>query len=227
MKKTKQKFYQSLVLIILLISACAPSYVPNVVNTPLLSNKGEFQVTANAALSGFDPQLSYAVTDNIGLMVNGSFANQTSDSTDDYHKHQFVELGAGYYKKIGQRVRFEGYGGLGFGNLESNDDDALFIPFSSVKTTRVFLQPTIGATTEIFDGSFSSRFVVVNMKQDLHSDIGYFIEPVLTSRLGYKYVKVVTQFGVSIPLNSEIDFGYEPFIFSIGLQLNLGKLYDE
>ncbi len=224
MKTTKQKLFHFLIILSLIISSCAPSYVPNVVNTPLLSNKGEFQASANVALSGFDPQIAYAITDNIGLMVNGSFANQTSDTTDDYHKHQFVEFGAGYYKRIGPFFRFESYGGVGFGNLESNDNDAVFIPYSSVKTTRFFVQPTIGATSHIMDSSFSSRFVIVNMNQGSHSDIGYFLEPVMTAKLGYKYVKVVTQFGISIPLNSEIDFGYEPFIFSLGLQLNLGKL---
>jgi hypothetical protein len=55
------------------LTSCAPAYVPNALNTPLFNNKGEIHIAANTGISGFDPQLAYAVTDNIGVMVNGSF----------------------------------------------------------------------------------------------------------------------------------------------------------
>ncbi len=88
-------YFTLLACIIILFHACAPAYVPDVINTPLLSNKDELQVSLNTGISGFDPQIAYAVTDHIGVMLNGSFTNRISDSTDNYHKHTFVEVGSG------------------------------------------------------------------------------------------------------------------------------------
>jgi len=207
------------IAIIIAINSCAPAYVPNVINTPLLSNKGEIQAAIHTGVSGTDPQLAYALTDNIGVMLNGSFANRTSDSTDDFHKHQFAELGLGYYTKIGESGRFETFGGGGLGNLQAKFDNTVWNTYADVNSYRFFIQPTIGASTNIFDGSFSSRFVMVNLKQNSISSTGFFVEPVLTGKIGYKYVKAVIQLGFSLPLNSKnIDFYYQPFLFSIGLQ---------
>jgi hypothetical protein len=217
-----------LVFITIIVSSCAPAYVPNVVNTPLLSNKGEVQAAVYKGLSGFDPQLSYAITDHVGLMLNGSFADRTSDSTDDYHKHQFVEIGSGYYTKIGTKGRFETFGGFGYGKLQAYWESGILEPYADVKSIRFFVQPTIGVTTKIFDGGLSWRFVLIDMYQGSANSTGIFAEPVLTGKLGFKYVKFITQFGFTIPLNFEyIDFSYEPFIFSVGLQATIGKKYEK
>jgi hypothetical protein len=215
------------ILITLIVCSCAPAYVPNVINTPLFSNKGEFQASVNPGLAGFDPQLSYAVTDHIGVMLNGSFANRTSDSTGDFHKHQFIEIGSGYYQKIGMSGRFEAFGGAGFGKLQAEYENELWISRSNVNSIRFFVQPVIGATTDIFDGSLAARFVVLNLHQDSVGSTGLFLEPVLTAKVGYKYVKAVFQVGLSLPLNSNnIHFNYQPVLFSVGLQATLGKKYE-
>ena len=163
--KTKSRI-ACFVIYIFTICGCATVYVPNVVNTPLLSNKGELQVSANLGTSGFDPQFAYAITDNIGLMLNGSFANRTSDSTSDFHKHSFVETGVGYYTSVGENGRFETFGGLGFGKLSAELDNNLWKSYADVSTLRFFIQPTIGASSSIFDGSLSSRMVMVNLSQN-------------------------------------------------------------
>jgi len=213
--------------LILFLGACAPAYVPNVINAPLLSNKGEVQLAVNTGIAGFDPQFAYAVTDHFGIMVNGSFANWTSDSTDNFHKHQFFELGTGYYTKIGSSGRFETFGGFGFGNLRADYSNDLWLSKSRVNSTRFFIQPTIGATTSIFDGSFATRIVLVELKQDNISASGLFVEPVLTGKVGYKYVKGVFQLGFSLPLNSNnLPFNYQPFIVSVGIQANIGKIFE-
>ncbi len=206
-------------VMILIISGCATAYVPNIINTPLLSNKGEVQAGVHTGLSGTDLQFSYAVTDNIGVMLNGSFANRTSDNTDDFHKHKFVELGTGYYTKIGENGRFETFGGYGYGKLKADFNNSLWNTHLDVNTSRFFVQPAIGVTTDIFDGSLASRFVMVKMHQASNKTTEFFFEPVITSKVGYKNVKAVFQLGFSIPLISDnIDFNYQPFLFSIGLQ---------
>lgn len=215
------------ILIALVINGCAPAYVPNVINTPLLTNKGEIQAAIHSGISGTDPQFAYAITDNIGVMLNGSFANRTLDSTNNFHKHEFIEIGTGYYTKIGESGRFETFTGYGFGKLKANFGNDLWITYTDVNSSRIFIQPTIGASTDIFDGSLSSRFVMVTMHQDSKRSSEYFIEPVITSKVGYKYVKAVFQIGLSIPLNSEeINFSYQPLIFSVGVQGYINKKHE-
>jgi len=214
-------------LIWLVAGSCAPAYVPNVVNSPMFSNKGEFQASGHGGIAGFDPQLSYAITDHLGVMLNGSFANRTSDSTDNFHKHRFFEAGAGYYQNIGTIGRFEAYGGGGFGKLNTYKDAGFWLANAQVDVMRFFVQPAIGMSTDVFDGSFATRLVALNMKQDSQSNTGVLIEPVITAKVGYRFVKAVFQFGISLPLNDEqIDFTYQPFIFSIGLQATFGEKYE-
>lgn len=229
MKKTTCCLLTKIALLFLFFIAlsCAPSYIPNVVNTPLFSNKGEFQASVNTGVSGFDPQLAFAVTDHIGLILNGSFANRTSDTTDNFHKHQFVELGAGYYQKVGKSGRFEVFGGGGFGKVRALYENELWYDQTDVNSLRFFVEPVIGATTTIFDGSFTPRLVLVNLYQESAGNVGVFIEPTITAKFGYKYFKTVFQLGFSLPFNgNNIEFEYQPFIFSVGIQATLGKKYE-
>jgi len=209
-----------------ILGSCAPAYVPNTVNTPMFSNKGDIQVNLNAGISGFDPQLSYAVTDKLGIMLNGSFANSTSDSSVNFHKHQFIEIGTGYYTKIGTSGRFETFGGLGYGKVKAEYDNDLWQSHADVDNIRIFIQPSIGVASDVFDGSLSSRFVFINLYKDSNESYGLFAEPALTGKLGYKYVKAVLQLGLSIPLNADnIDFNYQPLLFSVGLQANIDEFF--
>lgn len=227
MKKRKiHKLIYFLAFLILIVSSCAPAYVANVINTPLLSNKGEIQAAVYTGTSGFDPQFSYAISDHIGLMINGSFENRTSDSTENFHKHQFVEIGSGYYNEIGRNGRFEVFGGLGSGKLKAEYSNNLWKSLSDVSNTRVFIQPSIGVVSNIFDGSFSSRFVLINLYQGSNKNTGLFVEPAITGKLGFKYLKAVLQLGLSLPVNSNnIHFLYQPVMFSIGLEANLNKIF--
>jgi len=224
--ETRQLIFLESVFIILILNSCAPVYVPSVVNAPLLTNKGEVQAALHVGTSGIDPQFTYAPSNHIGMMLNGSFANNTSDSTDNFHKHQFVEFGLGYFTNFSKRMKFETFGGIGSGKLQAEYDNNLWISKSNVNFTRFFIQPTIGFTTKIFDAGISSRFVLINLHQESGSSTGYFIEPVLTGKLGYDHLKGVMQVGLSYPLNSgKISFNNQPLLISLGIQTNFGKIF--
>lgn len=216
-------------VVFLFFNSCAPAYVPNVANTPLLEKKGDAQVNLNVGLSGFDPQIAYAVTDHFGLMLNGSFANRTSDSTNNFHSHNFIEGGAGYFGTIGNKGRYEVYGGYGFGEIQAEYDNTLWISQSDVKYNRFFIQPAIGVSSTVFDASFSPRLVHVNLYQGTNNNAAFFLEPIISAKLGYKYVKVVAQMGLSFALIDENDlvFDYQPFMFSFGIQVNIHKLFQK
>jgi len=221
----KSLFFSLLTIGVISLYSCAPSYVPNVINTPLLNNKNEIQASVYGGTSGFDPQLAYAITNNIGVMLNGSFENR-SDTTNDFHKHNFVELGVGYFNKFNNNGIFEFYGGYGFGKLQVKYEDGIFNSYSDVKTNRIFFQPAIGLTAKSVDFSFSSRFVLVGFEQNVLKYNRSYIEPAFTIKAGFKYIRFVTQMGYSIPLNSNNIVDSQPFMFSIGVQGNINRIFE-
>ena len=141
--------------------------------------------------------------------------------------------GIGYYEKIGENARYEIYGGYGFGKTEGFYETSTFdSEVTDADMQRIFVQPGIGVATGIFDGSFSPRFVLVKMTPngDTFETGGYntFFEPVITSKIGYKWVKFVVQFGFSVPIgNDDLHFDYQPFIVNFGLNFSIGRNYDD
>lgn len=223
--KTIQKVLYFIIVYILVYS-CAPAYTPNMVNTPLLTTEGEFQAQIGTGTSGFDGQLAYAISDQVGVMLNASYANRSDTGSKNFHKHAFAEMGAGYSIPLNRSGRFEIYGGGGMGTVDAKFGyNSLFNSYvedrSRATLTRLFLQPTIGVTNNVFDGSFTPRliFLNVNNKDSLFVSNTWdpFVEPTFTAKVGWKYVKVVFQIGFSVPLVELKNYRNEPFMFSIGL----------
>jgi len=233
--KTKKNIFITMIGAVLLISSCAPAYIPNVINAPLLSNKNEFQGKLTGGTSGFDNQLSYAITDNIGVMVNGSYNYRNDSST--YHKHYFVETGLGYYRKLQEAGRLEIFGGYGYGDVKITEKDWFYQNniYTNAYYQRFFIQPSLGAVTNVFEGSFSTRYSLVNMHfregddNDMSMNNSYisFLEPAITVKLGYKYVKYVAQVGFSVPIYGKTEqmYSFQPFIFSMGINVKIGQKY--
>lgn len=212
-----------------IFTSCSPEYIPNMVNTPLFSNQGEFEATVATGTSNFDAQLGYAITDHIAVIANGSYANQTNDTTDEYHKHLMLEGGVGYYHAISSSARFEIFGGYGIGEIQTLEEIFDTDDIVDVKYNRIFVQPAIGAVTDFFDGSFSPRVSFVQMnpgndKSTISESWNVFIEPVITTKFGYKYVKAVIQFGYSFPINEDqLGYNTQRLILNIGLTFNIGR----
>ena len=226
--RTTKRFYHFRCLLLILIGGCAPSYIPNTVNSPLFTNKKEFQAAIHQGISGFDPQFAYAVTDKLGVMLNSSFANRSKDSLGNFHKHAFVEGGAGYYRRFADVGRFEVYSGLGLGRVRGDYSNSLWASRTNVSNFRFFIQPAVGRQTKFTDLSLATRFAVVDLYQGENKSVGVFIEPVVTARFGYRNLKAVVQAGFSLPANSnKVMFAYMPFMFSLGLQMNLKRIYLE
>jgi len=228
MKKFRLLFF--LVLITVLFQSCAAAYVPNVINVPMLSNKGVLQVAANFGFSGFDPQVAYGVTNNIGLMANGSFFNgYTSDSiSTDYSNHNYGEIGLGYYASILKVIRVELYAGKGYGEIYGErllaEGRYLTDPTQAVSSkfrlsnSTTFIQPSIGFSTKVFDCALSNRLIKVEVWDKANVSRNYFMTPVITFKLGYDRVKTISQVGICLPITTMGTFMYQPLIFSFGIQ---------
>ncbi len=219
-----------LTLGISLITSCAPVYIPNVANVPLLSQKGELQVAVHAGTAGIDPQVAYAITNTVGIMANGSFRDSKSSESNDFHNHNFGELGIGYYTQIDETGRFEVFSGFGLGETNSQ----IISTFSNrvhAKYNKFFIQPSIGLTQKSVDFSFSTRYIFVSVNDLSNSNFDYtrsFIEPIATLKLGGNKIKAVVQLGLSLPINdkgSSIDF--QPLLLSIGVHSRLGEFFNK
>jgi hypothetical protein len=193
----------------------------------MLSNAGEVQLSVHNATYGFDPQFAVAITDNIGIMLNGSFSDVSYESSDDYRKHKFFEMGVGYYRKLYENVNFETFGGYGFGKIQNNYKYYFWTPNGTINYNRFFIQPTVSATYHPFEGCVSARAVHVSLTDKDRSYQGIFFEPAITGKLTYKRIKGIVQFGFSIPVvDYDLAVEYQLVIASIGLSVNLGKMND-
>lgn len=205
--------------------SCAPVYVPTVINQPLFKEKGDFKASLHGGISGWDAQTAYAVTDHVGIMAQGSFENFNSDETDDYHHHIFGEVGGGYFKALGQYGRFEAYGGAGIGKINVLNGSGYLEDYSDAVFGKVFIQPGIGFASDYVDFSFAPRIVWADILNQSAHRSRFFAEPAITGKVGYKKVKGVLQLGFSLPLGSRaLDFNYQPFILSFGIQTDLNFL---
>ena len=233
MKMTKISFLLMFFSVsIFVLNSCAPAYTPNAVNIPLLTNKKEIQISGSTGLSGVEAQLAVGVTNHIGVMVNWNYRDDTNDTTDTYHYHNFFEGGIGYYTTFSSLGRFEIYGGYGFGNVDVNIQTIATQDIVKAKFNRVFIQPNFGFSSQFFDLGFAPRIVYVMMNPERlqYSTINrFFVEPAGILRFGYRYMYLTSQIGFSIPLNgfeSSTWFNTNPFLFSVGINIKLFKIYD-
>ncbi|SEK73372.1 hypothetical protein SAMN04487910_0975 [Aquimarina amphilecti] len=212
----------------ILLNSCTSAYVPNTINTPLFNEKGEIQVAIHSGTSGLDPQLSYAITNHIGLQLNGNYFMNASNVSGKIFDHYYAEIAPGYYSKINSIFRFETYGGFGLGKMEVERENELWDVNTDINLNRIFIQSSIGLTNDIVDTSFTTRFAVVNLNQNSVKRTGLFIEPVLTTKVGYKYVKAVFQFGFSFDLDTNNIYfrNSQPLLLSIGIQINPHKIFN-
>lgn len=212
------------------LTGCAPIYTPNVVHAPLFSEQHDADVQIGMGTCGYDAQAAYAPTDFLGVMVNSSFRNKDVSDTNYYHKHSFIEAAVGYYGKINEAGRYECYVGYGNGSAQNYND--FFNGYINGNYNRFFIQPSIGAKSDVFDGAFSLRIVYIDMYQ-ISRNLGYnrnqlslfYFEPVITARVGYKFVKFFAQGGLSIPYEHEVKYTDSPFILNFGMNFSFSKSY--
>jgi hypothetical protein len=246
---TKVRVCLILVLpLLVFFTACISEYIPNMVNTPMFSNKGEFQATI-AYGSDFNAQLGYAITDYIAVMVNGSYINNVEEIHDDgynenqenYRRNYFIEGGIGYYNLSPSNIHYDVFCGYGTGKVDIHQSSTGFMDFEPSGTVdntfnRCFFQPSIGLKGKVFEGNFSTRIAFVQLipgERILTESWNFLLEPAITAKIGFKHLKGVIQIGYSLPLigdlvnetpldNSVYETNSRLFI-NIGLNLNIGR----
>jgi hypothetical protein len=227
-------------MLMLLATACAPVYVPNSRNAPLFTEAGEFQGSMQFG-NGLELQGAVSVTNHLGLMVNYSYADRTgsiydldADALDDYHYHQFLEGGIGYFENQGNWC-YEVFVGYGKGEGSSYDAYVWWGNQSELATgkyDRYFIQPAFGLNKKVMHLAIVPRVSIVDFKAFSSDSMSYeinenpkvFFEPAVIGRVNLMQNRMffVFQVGFSIPATSNLFYEYRPFQFSTGLGLRLG-----
>src|SRR6218665_3056415 len=94
----KAIFYCLIITLIFTISSCSV-YTPNVINTPLMKEKGEAVISGHIG-NGGHLQASYALSDKIGVMTNFMAVNSSVDTDEGDDRKgtgSLFEVGLGYF----------------------------------------------------------------------------------------------------------------------------------
>lgn len=247
----KNKVKLIIPFLILLMTGCNVAYIPNQHNVPVMQEKGDTKIN----LSTTNIQGSYAFSDKYAVMANfyfrendweSSVDSMTTTTQENYTANRFLgEAGIGYYNPLSEKATFEVFTGVGLGSIDFTNSFSTLGNESSyyADMAKVFLQPDIGYESEYFDAIFSTRlnyvgftnidtsdYALSNLKRDnlynLNKHPYFFLEPAITLRLGYRYVKLHTQAILATKLNPE-EINYRSFGINMGVIVDLSEIiYD-
>jgi len=157
----------------------------------------------NKTLDGYDLQLSRAISDNVGLMFNGTYLSYRRK--DRYRKHTFGEFGIGFFSPQYENLIFEIYFGAGLGSNSLKENIFLYSEDAEVSANyfRLFAQPVLGARVEGIECGFAMRMGYVNFHKIIYSNIEFMqtkllFEPVVFFRIGPPFLQIQVQCGYSL-----------------------------
>jgi hypothetical protein len=189
-----------------------------------------------------------ALSRNFAVMANGYYNNYRADN--NYMHGGFLgEAGIGYYNVLTRRFTFETFVGAGGARVYKQKEfmdqsDQRVLGKFDANATKVFIQPDLGYRSKFFDAIISTRFSFVKYTRfssenypayalsndyldnnNLTGPLFMFVEPALTFRLGYKYVKLQLQTGLTINATSN-RIRHPGSFSSVGLVINIAKWFN-
>lgn len=227
-------------MLVILITGCNPKfYSPNTQNVPLISEKGETNLTLSGNGNQVEFQGAYGVTSAFAIQANGGLFIPSDLDNGDGGSGKFFEVGGGYYTPVAENFIFETYGLVGFGNVENHFPSSVASnPGSkgdvSANILRFGIQPNFGYKSKYFSAAFSTRFVNLmynNIEGDLifggdsqmdyleKNKSNFLIEPALTLRGGMEKLKLQLQLGYSFNVSNS-DFKQDKSSVTLGLNFN-------
>lgn len=221
-------------------ASCNPKfYTPNSQNVPLISKKGETNLTLSGNGNQVEFQGAFGVANNVAIKANGGLFTPPDLDNGNGGSGKFIEFGSGYFQPITENWIFETYGIVGFGTFENHfpspiSNNQITSGDISANILRYGIQPNFGYKSEFFSAAVSSRFVNLsysNVEGNLifegQPQLNYLktnannflIEPALTLRAGVEKIKLQLQYGYSLNLSNS-DFRQDKSLLSVGLNLN-------
>jgi hypothetical protein len=227
------KFSIWLVFCFILCIACKTAYVPNTVNVPLFDDAGQMRISGDFA---GNVQFAASLGRRFGVMANGMWRKDGETSEPVNGKGRFFEVGVGSFSNTSGPLRYEAYIGAGYGHSMTVDNTKTW----ETNGARFFFQPSLGIHHSIFELAFTPRLVagkfqkanttyttqelIANKLHNIHEPTWFFIEPAITARLGFQWVKLQVQLGKSFKINED-PLAYDDNFSSIGLIFDFGRRY--
>lgn len=227
-------------------ASCSSIYMPNVPNTPMLTQKGEFSGGLHGSLRGnFSLNGAYAASNHLGVLFGASYMNSERDKKD--YKHKLAEVGLGYFDTFGpdnNRI-IEIY--AGYGNAKTNrafrnfDDNGILLSTDLEEATynKTFFQVNYSSkknnNLKLFGVSLplnygtALRISSVEMKTFMRNNIGQiregnvFIEPIFFTRMKIaENIQLQYTTSGTFGLNSRKFMNANNSLFTLGAVINLG-----
>jgi hypothetical protein len=244
--KTSLPLFKSIAFVVLLLmTGCVSTYMPNVPNVPMFTQQGELSAAGHITPKGnITFNTAYAVSDHFGVMVNGSMLNSERRKRD--FKHNLLEAGGGYFTTFGpnQNRVLEIYGGLGRGSSErvekkENEKGVMQYDREEASFGKYFVQVNFSSkrkkSLRLLGNEFpmnygtALRASYINMNEyalngvDQQTEDNIFLEPIFYTRLALSQsVQLQYTSGGNIGLKNRksLTAGYS--VFSLGVVVNVG-----
>ncbi len=219
---------------------CNPNYyIPNTQNVPIITAKGQTNLTFAGNENQIEFQGAYGITDELAFQANGGFVAPEAEDNGNGGSGRFMELGFGYYKNLTTGFLVDAYGLIGAGKMENHFPTSVTTyPNTTGKITanlfRVGIQPSISYHHPYFSVSASTKLMTLNyynidgslifdnIDQTVYlteNKSNILVEPAITIRGGLKKVKLQIQVLRSFNLSNK-DFQQDEGLFSVGLNFN-------
>jgi hypothetical protein len=226
-----------LCVVALVVIGCNPKYYsPNTQNVPLLSEKGEVNLTLSGNTNQAEFQGAYAAGEHFALQANGGLFIPKDLENGDGGSGKFIEVGAGYYTPVSETLVFEIYGLAGSGSVENDlrsrsTTNPTTTGVISASVFRYGIQPNFGFKSKYFSAAISTRLVSLNysnIEGDLVFDgmnqkaylndnrSNFLFEPAVTLKAGVEKLKFQLQIGRSFNWSNE-DFRQDKGYATLGL----------
>ncbi len=177
-------------------------------------------------------QTSYSITNHLGITTNFMKTKIGNYAKEDFVSGTNYDFGIGYFTPLGSKAVFEVYSGYGrnrqhhgYSHSERNSPTGTIEYISDgdayLKYRKIYFQPAVGLVSDYFDVIGSLRISQVKytyidydeginpediMIMDmLEGKYHYIIEPAITLRTGWKYIKFQFQASYAENLNDTDD----------------------
>ena len=223
MKKSKAKFLKQCLFggYVLLLASCSSMYIPSNTNFPILTEKNEGQVDVCVSPTGLHLNSSYAISENVGVMINGSYSfrnftniydlyelNEFTNASAHAYAHKYAEIGFGKLNFLKSKFIIESFAGVGYGDAEHITETQTPLFYNS-EYFMGFLQFNLGFKNKFvhFGGGvrigysmFDLRYPDNSGQETIYNNIDFnnlHIEPGLSARFGKGKLKLVYKVGFS------------------------------
>ncbi|MBW7465567.1 hypothetical protein K0O23_00680 [Pontibacter aydingkolensis] len=224
---------------------CVSTYMPNVPNVPMFTQKGELSAGGHVTPKGnITFNTAYAVTDHFAVVLNGSMLNSERKKMD--FRHNLLEAGGGYFTTFGpnqERILefYAGYGGGSSDRVEKDkhQDGTLHLKRMEADFSKYFVQANFTSkrkkSLKLLKREFplnygtTLRASYVNMHdykingEPAKEEDNIFLEPIFYTRLTLNpSVQLQYTSGTTFGLKNRDALTAAYSVFSLGFVINVG-----